>query len=260
MSINKRFGQHFLKDKKTKKNIKKIINPKKKDTILEIGPGHGELTKYLINKANFLYLIEIDKKLTKTLRLRFKKIKNIKIYEKNILNININKLEKNKKIRIVGNIPYNISSKIIFYLIKYKKKIKDIHITIQKELADRLIAKEKSKKYGSLSIICRCFFDVEKKLNIDKNSFYPKPKVDSSLIKLTPNKNKLKIKNFKVFNNIIKKAFNQRRKKISNLIKKLNLKIEDNIIDLNKRPDSLNLEEYIRLSNYIYEKNYSLEN
>lgn len=240
MYRTKKLGQNFLVNEEMSKKIISSINIKKTDVIAEIGPGKGALTKYI--KCNNLYLIEIDTILIKYLQT-YIKCKNI--FNEDILKFNLNKLNEKKKIRIIGNIPYKISTKIIFHLIKFKEKIHDVHLTIQKELFDRIIANTHSKNYGKLSIFIQYHFNVTKVLDISKNCFHPKPKINSIFMQLVPNINN-NIKNYEVFKNIINNAFSNRRKKINKIIKNLNIEKKEL---MNKRPEEISINEYIEISN-----------
>lgn len=245
--IKKKFGQNFLIDHNIIKKIIENIIIKKKDTILEIGSGTGTLTSF-IKKIKNLEIVEIDKDLIEILKKKLKE-KNINFKNNNILNLEIT----NQKLRIIGNLPYNISIPIIFHLNKYKEKIKDIHIMLQKEVADNICAKPKSKKYCYISIIMQYNYKIKKLFEINSKSFIPKPKVDSTFIRMIPKKD-IKIKDIKKFEKIIKLAFNKRRKIIKNslfeLINQNNIKKIQKTI--NKRPEELTIKEYINLYNKLY--------
>lgn len=255
MYKTKKLGQNFLANIEVAKKIILTINIKKTDTIIEIGPGKGALTKYI--KCNNLYLVEIDRTLIEDLK---KYIKFKYIFNEDILKFNINKINNKNKIRIIGNIPYKISTKIIFHLIKFKEKINDIHLTIQKELFERINATPNSKNYGKLSILIQYHFKIEKIFDISKNCFIPQPKINSTFIKLIPIENSINIENYNIFKNIITIAFSNRRKKINTIIKNLNIKT-NNIEELiNKRPQEISLNDYIKISNIYYNEKYNSEN
>ncbi len=250
----KELGQNFLKNKKIIKKIIYLIKPKKKQNFLEIGCGQGELTNHIIKYINNITVIEIDKDLLKKL----KKNKKIFIINKNILKINFLNLisKKNKKIRIFGNIPYNISNKLIYKFIKYQKYIKDIHITLQKEFAELLLAKKGEKKYSKLTVLTKSLFKIKYLIKIEKNNFYPIPKIDSIFIKLKPNKNKYKIKNFNNFSHIINISFSKKNKKIKNNLKNIiNISDYKNInLNLNLRPNKLTINDYCKINNLLINK------
>ncbi|MDP2763026.1 MAG: 16S rRNA (adenine(1518)-N(6)/adenine(1519)-N(6))-dimethyltransferase RsmA [Enterobacteriaceae bacterium] len=247
--IKKNLGQHFLTNKKIINTIISSMNISENDIIIEIGPGTGVLTSHLEKKAKELHIIEIDTNLIPILKTKFNFSNKVHIYNQDILKININEItNNNKNIRIIGNIPYKISTKLIFNLIKFKKNIKDIFLMLQKEVVLRMMANKSTKNYGRLSITAQCNYEIMQIIeNIQPQCFYPKPKVNSTFIKLLPNENKYKIKNYEAFEQIIREAFSQRRKKITKLLNKLNLKIKE--IDPNKRPEDLSIDEYISISN-----------
>ncbi len=254
LKIKNNLGQIFLKNKKKIQRIIHFIKPKKKDNLLEIGYGNGELTNNIIKFNKNLTSLEIDNYLIKKNK---KKNENIKIINIDILKFNLLnffKKKKKKKIRIFGNIPYSISKKIILKCIKNIKIIKDIHILIQKELLNSLIKNKKRKKYGKWNILINYIFKVKLLMKIKKKYFYPKPKVDSVLIKLKPKKNKFKIKKLKYFIYILKNSFKRKNKKIINNLKQI---INKNIlnqlnIDLNKRPQKISIKEFCQLTKLYY--------
>ncbi len=247
--INKKknLGQNFLKNKKIIIKIIKYINPNKKDIFIEIGCGTGQLTKEIIKYNDNIIATEIDLNLIKKIKKYI--IKKIKILNKNILYLNFKKIFKNKekKIRIFGNIPYYISRKLIIKFIKNIKYIKDIFILIQKEFANCLIAKKNDKKYCKISILLQTYFNIKILYQVNKKYFFPKPKVDSTFIKLKPKKNN-KIK-FKILNHIINNCFIKKNRKLYNNIKNLIdiKKIKNFKIDINKRVRNISVKKF----NYI---------
>ncbi len=245
----KDIGQNFLKNKTIIKKIIKFIKPKWKNIFLEIGSGKGYLTKEISKYNNNIYAIEIDDIL---IQKCIKKINNVIFINKDILKFNFN-IFKNKKIRIIGNIPYYISKKIIYKLIKNYKYIKDIHIIIQKELAYNLLFNKKNKKISKTTILINSLFDIKILMNIKNKYFYPKPKINSTLIKLNTNNNKYKINNIKKFIHILNNIFFRKKKKIFNNLKKfLNIK-EFKIIKINpnKRINKIKIKKICKIINYI---------
>ncbi len=245
MIIYKKYlGQNFLINKKILYKISKIIKPKKKHFLLEIGSGIGNLTKKILKYSKNIIAIEIDKYLIKKTPKKIKK--KIKILNKNILKINFKKISK-KKLRIYGNIPYYITSKILFKLLNNIKYIKDIHLMVQQELAISLISKPKDKKYCKLSVIFQIYFKIKIIKNINKNNFFPKPKINSSLIKLIPKK-KFKKKKFKILNHILNNCFKRKNKKLYNNIKNLVYIKKLKIFKIkNKRINKLNINNFIKI-------------
>ncbi len=250
---NDNLGQNFLTNKNTIKQIINLVKPKSKDSFLEIGSGKGEITKEIIKYKIRLITLEIDKNLIDIVK---KKINNVNILNKDILKFNFSKYYNKKKIRIIGNIPYYISNKILFKLIKNISFIKDIHIMLQKELVETLTSKLGEKKYSKKTIIINYFFKIKKLIYVNKKNFFPIPKVDSIFIKLKPNNKKYKLKSYKNFKHILNNAFNKKKKKIIN-----NLKHILNIIQIKNagikpytRPNKISIKKYCILSNLINNK------
>ena len=238
--IKKSWGQNFLIDNNTIIKIIKIINPTKKDTILEIGPGHGALTSKLLKLSKKLYTVEIDPLLCRMLKDKYN---NLNIVNEDILKWQSDDIKYNK---VVGNVPYNISSQIIF---KFLSKKWDIMVLmLQKELANRIVSTEGSKEYGKISVIVQNFCNVKYICDISKNVFYPKPKVDSGILLFKREKTSIDIYEFSLF---IKQAFKQRRKKLKNNLKNIcDLKLIENYANL--RPEEISAKDYLILFNKIY--------
>lgn len=246
----KDIGQNFLINKKIIKKIIYFIKPKKKDIFLEIGCGKGILTKKLYKYNKNITAIDIDENLIKICKKKKTKIKFINI---DILKFNFNIYKK--KIRIIGNIPYYISHKIIYKLIKNYKIIYDIYILLQKELANNLLLN--NKNYSKTTIILNILFKIKKILKIKNYNFIPKPKVESVLIKLKSNNNINNIKNIKLCIHILNNIFNKKNKKIYNNLKKfININEFKNInINPNIRINKINIQQYCKIINYIIKKN-----
>ncbi|RMF93700.1 MAG: ribosomal RNA small subunit methyltransferase A [Candidatus Schekmanbacteria bacterium] len=229
----KSLGQHFLKNPRILKKIVSSINPKKDDNILEIGCGEGLLTELLAQSGAKIAAIEKDKELYEIAEERLKKYKNCKILKGDILKIDIDKLRNDyfssRRIRVVGNIPYNISSQILFMMLEKRRLIEDIVFLIQKEMADRISAERGNSDYGYVSVAFAIFFKTSKIYNISGKSFFPPAKVESTLIHLIRLKQpKVKIDNEVEFLKFIKNCFSHRRKTIRNNIKMMldNKKLE----------------------------------
>ncbi|MCK4661257.1 MAG: 16S rRNA (adenine(1518)-N(6)/adenine(1519)-N(6))-dimethyltransferase RsmA [Bacteroidales bacterium] len=246
----KRLGQHFLKDNNIANKIVNSLDDSKKIKVLEIGSGMGILTDFLLKKDNFdLHLIEIDSKLVDYLKKEYPEIKQ-KIIHDDFLKFDINKYF-NEKISIIGNFPYNISSQIFFKTIENRDKIDNLVGMIQKEVAERIVSLPGNKTYGILSVLLQAFYNIEYLFTINENVFQPPPKVKSAVIRLIRNDTKKLDCNEKLFFKIIKMGFNQRRKMLRNSLKSilLNLNI-DNELFL-KRPEQLNVNEFVKLTNVI---------
>tara|TARA_B100002052_G_scaffold45527_1_gene38333 strand:- start:308 stop:1153 length:846 start_codon:yes stop_codon:yes gene_type:complete len=252
----KKLGQNFLHDKNIISSIINNVNVKDED-IIEIGPGPGILTENILkNKARSLLVIEKDDSFEVNLKKIKNKYKDNFIYLINdVIDFDFNKLKK-KEYKIVSNLPYNISVPFILKMIKIRRVIswKDMVLMVQKEVAERITAEIGTKNYGRLSIMVNLNNDVEKLLNVKPSSFIPKPKVDSTVIKISPKNKNLNI-NEEIFEKIVKICFSQRRKKIKNNLDQLNtntsLLLELSNIDPDIRAENINIEGFLRIS-----KNY----
>jgi len=245
--FKKKLGQNFLIDNNIKKKIIESINIKKNDIIIEIGAGEGSISKDISCLSEKSYFIEIDKtfinKLKNTINYDKSSVHNDDILKFNIKDI----IKKHKKIRIIGNLPYKTSTKIIILLSEFKKNIIDMHFLVQKEIAEKITAKDNNK--NKLAIKLQYFFNIEKKYDIKPHSFYPVPKIMSSLIKMKPKQQKNIIKDINLFNNILTKVFNNKRKQIK---KSLNQIKNKNVIKNEKlRPQDITLNEFIDIYNHI---------
>ncbi|WP_343190037.1 16S rRNA (adenine(1518)-N(6)/adenine(1519)-N(6))-dimethyltransferase RsmA [Buchnera aphidicola] len=254
INIKKSLGQNFLVDNDVLKKIVKYINPKFNDKIFEIGAGTGCLTKILYNHVKTMSIIEIDSSLYNVLKKYFLD-KNVIIFNENILHFDFKKYLKNYNfVRIVGNVPYNISINIIFYFLNFLDNIKDMHFMLQYEVAKKISAKIGSKCYGKLSILLQYYFRIKILLEVNSKSFFPVPKVNSCFVKFIPTKRFFKNNvNIKYFKYIVSTAFSQRRKTIknslSNIFKKDIFKILK--IDSSLRAQNLTILEYCRLTKYF---------
>jgi 16S rRNA (adenine1518-N6/adenine1519-N6)-dimethyltransferase len=248
----KKLGQHFLVDQNIIDKLVKYIAPNKDDVILEIGPGDGALSKSIIPLIKKFYLIEKDKDLLDELYLLLKQNKNGEIINNDILKFNFASIQE--KFRVIGNLPYNISTEIIFMVCKVCNII-DIHFMLQKEVVDRMIANPNTKTYGRLSVMTQAYFHAAKLFDISENVFVPKPKVKSSFIRLLPKEYIFDNNNHEnIFYKIVKKAFEGRRKMIrTSLGEYFEEKDYDIIkIDSKKRPENLSIKDYLLLSRYVY--------
>ena len=237
----KRFGQNFLIDDQIVNRIVSTISPKKSDNIVEIGPGMGALTFPLLEHLDHLSVIEIDRDLISL--LKSKKQSKLTIYETDALKFDYGLISNN--LRIVGNLPYNISSPLLFHLLSNKHQIIDMTFMLQKEVVDRIVAKHGSKTYGRLSVMMQTFFEVETMFTVPKESFDPKPKIESSIIYLKTRAKPL-TENTKLLEKIVKVSFSQRRKTLKNCLKSI-LSQEQTEIDLSQRAEMLSIENFITL-------------
>jgi len=243
----KRFGQNFLVDQQIINQIVSTISPKKNDNIIEIGPGKGALTFPLIDYLESIHVIEIDRDLIALLQ----KKNNLKItiHESDALVFNFDQFKQ--KVRIVGNLPYNISSPLLFHLLNYRDNIIDMTFMLQKEVVDRIVAPPGSKVYGRISVIMQTFFDTELMFVVPKESFDPQPKIESAILYLKTKKQPL-VQNSKPLEEIVKIAFSQRRKTLKNCLKSV-LNQSQTDIDLSQRAEMLSAENFVTLMN-DYEK------
>lgn len=243
----KKLGQNFLVDKNIKNNIINTIKIKNTDILIEIGPGDGALSYDIFKLPKKFISIEIDKDLFLKLKRNIKN-KNVKMYNDDILKFDFkNLVKKYKKLRIIGNIPYNISSQIILNLIKISDKIEDVHLIIQEDFAKKLIKKCNIKNYFVFYV--QNYFNIKKIFNIKPNSFYPRPKIKSTFTKFIPIKNKKNILDINVFEKFVKKICTKKRK---NIINSENFLIKfKRYININKKIETLNSNDLIRISNLI---------
>ena len=245
----KSLGQHFLNDISIAKKIVESLSPCQ--NILEIGPGTGILTQFLLKKNNNLKLVEIDNESVNFLILELKINKSI-IYNQDFLNLDLSKIFENNNFSVIGNFPYNISSQIVFKIIENRKLIPEMCGMFQYEVAERICENEGSKKYGIISVITQAFYETKLLFEVPNNFFSPPPKVNSAVILLRRKKN-LKIDcNEKLFFKIVKLSFQQRRKTLRNSLKQINL--SDNLrehIIFDKRPEQLSVDQFVDLTNLI---------
>ena len=243
----KYLGQHFLINNEIAKDIVALISDIEKVSILEIGPGMGILTNFLVEKSQEVTVIEIDKESINFLKKKIPKL-NKKIIEGDFLDVNLNKIFENN-FTIIGNFPYNISSQILFKVYENKNIINEIVGMFQKEVAERVAAKN-GKKRGILSVFIQTFFEVEYCFSVNENEFSPPPKVKSGIIKLKRNNRKELNCDNKLYKKIVKTTFNQRRKTIKNSLKSLNLDFGTSINNLmHLRAENLSVEDFINITN-----------
>ena len=264
ISPNKSLGQNFLIDENVIKNALDGANIGKKDLVIEIGPGLGTFTNELAKKAAKVVCIELDKKMVQILEDRFKLFDNIEIINEDILKVDINGIiEKNKNldVKIVGNLPYYITTPIIMKLLESKLNIESITVMIQKEVADRLCAKTGTREAGAITYTVEYYADAKKLLTVPNTSFIPMPNVESEVITLNIKKEKnKKVKDEEKLFKIIKYAFMQRRKTFLNAIQNTEIcknkeEIKNVLSELNInekiRGEALSLNEFIEISNLL---------
>ena len=249
----KRFGQHFLHDHGVIQTLIQYINPKQDQQIIEIGPGMGALTFPLLEQLEFMQVIEIDRDVIQHLqqqggdRLIIHNVDALKFDFKQLLN-------DNQPLRIVGNLPYNISTPLIFHLLESVPHIQDMHFMLQKEVVDRITAQPGNKTYGRLSVMVQYHCDTEYLFYVGPEAFSPPPKVNSAVLRLQPWQQKPYLANdIKLFSQVVTQAFSMRRKTLRNTLKKLLTikQIEAIGIDTGLRPENLSVKDYVALSNLL---------
>ena len=271
IKANKRYGQNFLIDDNILEKIVQVSNISQNDLVIEIGPGLGNLTEYILEDAKYALLIEIDNNMIDILNERFCHNNNYKLINNDILKININdfisKIEEKENlefdnIRVVANLPYYITTPILFKLLQDEDRITSVTVMVQKEVADRMVSEPHSKNYGILSIMTQYLSIPKIEISVPNSSFIPAPNVESAVIRLEKVK-RYEVKNEKIFFELVHKAFATRRKKMLNSLLNsnfMNIKKDqlENImvdlgIDLNVRAEELKIDQFIKIADKVYE-------
>ena len=251
----KRFGQNFLHDKMVIQRIVNNINPRQGDHIVEIGPGEGALTELVLDKIGVMDVVELDRDLIPLLKIRFVLQEGLNIHQADALKFNFCDLkESDKKLRIIGNLPYNISTPLLFHLFDSNHCIEDMHFMLQKEVVDRIVAKPGDSAYGRLGIMMQYYCRSEYVFTVKPGAFYPPPKVDSAIVRLIPHeKPPVEIDDFDTFSKIVNFSFTQRRKTLRNILKgKLDVsQIEALDIEPTIRPERLSLNDFTKIANKL---------
>ena len=251
----KHLGQHFLKDENIAQKISNTLSFQGYVDVLEIGPGTGVLTKYLLEKDITTHVIELDTESVEFLKNNYLSLSN-RFYEADFLKYDLSQIFGDKQFAITGNFPYNISSQIIFKTLELRTQVSDFSGMFQKEVAQRICAKEGSKTYGILSVLTQAFYDAEYLFTVPPSVFHPPPKVDSGVLRLT-RKDNFKLPCDEVlFFKVVKTAFQQRRKTLRNSLKSFNLSnnLKANTI-FGQRPEQLNVSQFIELTSLIENDN-----
>lgn len=269
IKANKRFGQNFLIDDNILENIVEVSNISKSDLVIEIGPGLGNLTEYIIERAGYTLLVEIDSKMIQILNDRFEDKENYILLNDDILKINldekIKEIEKElniefDKIKVVANLPYYITTPILFKLLQDESRIDSITVMVQKEVAERMVAHSKTKDYGILTLMVKYLSDSNIEFIVPRESFIPAPNVTSAIINLKKNK-KYSVTNEKLFFELIHKSFAKRRKTMINSLYLSNFNGMDKEIlndifnkvgiEKNIRAEELEIDDYIKITDAI---------
>jgi len=245
----KHLGQHFLTDKKIAEKITSFLSVETSESLIEIGPGKGVLTQFLFHKYHNFNAVEIDDESVEFLQNEFEGIGKL------IINEDFLKLDLEKRfvapLSIIGNFPYNISSQILFKVYHNRDIINEVVGMFQKEVANRVICKPGKKEYGILSVLLQAFFNIEYCFTVKEGSFFPPPKVKSGVIKLVRN-SVIKLEcDEKLFLQVVKTSFNQRRKTIRNSLKAMTSEIKTDDELFNKRPEQLSVGEFVKLTNIV---------
>ena len=253
VKAKKHLGQHFLTDKSVSKRIAdQYLLEKGCKKVLEIGPGMGALTDFLLENGLDVWVMEIDRDSIAYLNQNYPQL-NSKIIEADFLKANLKELMGDEQYGVVGNFPYNISSQILFKCLEHRNQIPEIMGMFQKEVAERIAEKPGSKRYGILSVLLQAYYDIEYCFTVDEHVFDPPPKVKSGVIRLVRNERQSLPCDEKLFKQIIKMTFNQRRKTIRNTVKPLIGKeaVESELFSL--RPETLSVEQFVELTNIVAE-------
>lgn len=255
----KRFGQHFLIDQQIIERILLSVAPDASDHLIEIGPGQGALTFALLKKIPHLEAIEIDRDLINYLKTKTKHLGNLVIYAEDVLTTDFAALKKDERLlKIIGNLPYNISTPLIFHLLSFAPIIKSMFFMVQKEVGKRIAAKPDSVEYGRLSVMVQYYCHTEILFDVSPQAFAPPPQVHSCVIQLTPHQPLPYVaKNEALFREIVKQAFNQKRKTLRNSLKNF---ISDSdwthlALSSHLRPENLSVSDFVELANIVLDLN-----
>lgn len=259
-NYKKSLGQNFLKDNNIVNKIVNSIDYEDNNLVIEIGPGAGSLTKCLLEKVNRAILYEIDNRLENILNKNLSDYCNYEIIFDDFLNRDVNKdIEKYDydNLYIVANLPYYITTPIITKIIDDNIPAKEITIMIQKEVADRLCAKPGTKEYGQITVFLNYFYDIQRVINVSKNCFEPKPRVDSAVIKMVRKENIEPVKDIKLFSNLVKDSFKFKRKTIKNNLSNYDLLVVNRVLkkynfDINTRSENIPYNVFVELSNELF--------
>ncbi len=244
VKAKKHLGQHFLTDENIAKKIVDGLSFSNYNKVLEVGPGMGVLTKYLLDEDAEIFVAEIDNESVEYLKKHYSKLKE-NHFIGDFLKINIDEMF-DEQVAVIGNFPYNISSQILFKIIDYYQQIPEMVGMFQKEVAERAAAVPRTKDYGILSVLVQALYDVKYLFTVHENVFNPPPKVKSGVIRLTRNPKEGLAGNEILFKQIVKAGFNQRRKKLSNALKVLNIPESLKLHPfLNQRAEELSVEDFI---------------
>jgi len=255
----KRFGQHFLMDAGLVDRIIQAVNPQTGDEIVEIGPGRGALSLPLLASGATLHMIEIDRDLASGLQKHIAGYENARLHVADALKMDFAALCGGHPFRLVGNLPYNISTPLLFHLLQWTGFIRDMHFMLQREVVERLAASPGGKDWGRLSIMCQLHCEVTPLFPVPPEAFSPRPRVFSSVVRLRPHRAPtVQIESMEAFQTVVRQAFSMRRKTLRNSLHGLldASLIESAGIDPGLRPEALGLEEFAALSRLLKQEPY----
>ena len=247
----KNLGQHFLRDEEIADRIAGTLDNFPSLPVLEVGPGTGMLTRYLLQRKKNLTVVEIDRESVDYLQTHFPELQG-RIIQQDFLRMDLSRFYEGE-FCVIGNYPYNISSQIFFKVIDHREQIPCCSGMIQKEVAERMVASPGNKSYGILTVLLQAWYDIEYLFTVNEQAFIPPPKVKSAVVRLTRNKRRRLDCNEKLFKTVVKTSFNQRRKMLRNSIKSL-LSDESPLPDdpmLTKRPEQLSIDQFVQLTNLL---------
>ncbi len=250
----KRFAQHFLVDTQVLERLVDVIAPDPHDAMVEIGPGTGALTRLLLHHVDSLDAIELDRDLAASLGSRLDDAAGLRVHQADALRFDFSSLAAGRRLRVVGNLPYNISTPLLFHLFGHAGAMRDMHFTLQAEIVDRLAARPGSRAYGRLSVMTRLHCRAEKLFTIPPAAFDPAPRVHSAVVRLRVlERPACDIRDHALFSALVKQAFSQRRKTIRNSLKTITDGpcIREAGIDPGARPETLDIVEFAALSNHL---------
>jgi len=248
----KRFGQHFLTSSDTIEQIVAAISPQEGESIVEIGPGQAAITTPLAASATTLHAIEFDRDLIVKLKRQFQDRENVFVHEADALQFDFSTL--GDQLRVVGNLPYNISTPLLFHLLTYRDIVTDMHFMLQKEVVDRMSATPGNKSYGRLTIMLGCQLEVVPLFDVPPNAFTPPPKVMSSVVRMRPLPNtQFDIQDPQILEQVVKQAFSRRRKTLRNALQGHadEADMESAGLDPGKRPEQIPVDGWIDLANLL---------
>ena len=243
----KRFGQHFLVDEGVLQRIADVVRLQPDDRLLEIGPGPGALTGYLYGDPGRYVAVELDRDLIAPLKARFAELE---LISADILRVDLAEVLDPPGWRLVGNLPYNISSPLLLKLFEHLPRITDMHFMFQRELGQRIGASPGSKSWGRLGVLTQYYCDVEPLFDVPPEAFSPPPKVWSQVVRLMPKRERPAV-DLVQFNRVLQLAFSSRRKRIANGLRDLNVDWDKAQVNVDARPDVLSLEEFLRLADAV---------